>query len=341
MENTQSFQKNIIKAIPIHIFKALEFQQQQITQINQIFKEFITQMNQFLSYILLMLFWGFLCNLPLLLLILRKKYLTFPGGVAIGGLIGLIMFIISPVLWIGLVFFFLSSSLISKWKFDQKKNVADDFSKGSRRDAFQVLSNSIPSVFFGIIYLITNFLLVTTEPGDFQTFLLSPWLFAAFASLATHTSDTWMTEVGITSTKQPRSIINLRIKVHKGTSGGITIIGTIAGLAGSLAISLIFAGGMLIISHSSSIHIIMNCIILMFAGFSGALIDSLEGALIQGIYYCNNCQKETEKKIHKCGQKTQFLKGYTCISNDLVNLSSAFIGGWIAFITYILVELVI
>ena len=288
-----------------------------------------------------MLFWGFLCNLPLLILIVRKKYLTIPGGVLIGGLVGLIIFIITPVLWIALVIFFLSSSLISKWKVDQKKDIAVDFSKGSRRDVLQVLSNSIPSIFFGTIYLITNFMSIAPESGDYQIFLLSPWLYAAFASFATHTSDTWMTEIGITSIKQPRSIINLREKVPKGTSGGITVIGTTAGLIGSLVISLIFTCSMIFISHSSLILIILNCVFLIFAGFSGALLDSLEGATMQGIYYCNICKKETEKKTHKCGQKTQFLKGYTYINNDLVNLSSAFIGGWIAFICHIIIEIIV
>ncbi|MHA2345725.1 MAG: DUF92 domain-containing protein, partial [Candidatus Hodarchaeales archaeon] len=259
-------------------------------------------MNQILSYSFLILFLAFLCNLPLSILIIKKNYLTFPGGVAIGGLVGLIMFFITPLLWIALVVFFFSSSLISKWKVDEKKEITIEFSKGTRRDALQVLSNSIPAIFFGIIHLFTNFSSLTNEYGDIQIFLVSPWLYAAFASLATHTADTWMTEIGTTSVKQPRLITNLKKKVSKGTSGGLTIIGTLAGLFGSLAISLIFTGALIFLSPSTFIHTLLIFFFLMFAGFLGALLDSLEGATIQGIYFCKVCQKETEKKIHRCSQ---------------------------------------
>ncbi len=298
-------------------------------------------MYQFLPYLSILLLWGFLCNSLLSILIIKKGYLTFPSGVVIGGLVGIVIFIITPLLWIALLVFFFSSSLLSRWKFDQKKDISIEFSKGDRRDALQVLSNSVPSIFFGIIYLFTNISSLTNENGEIQLFLVSPWLYAAFGSLATHTADTWMTEIGITSTEQPRLITNIRKKVPKGTSGGLSLIGTTAGLLGSLIISIIFTGALIFLSSSTIIHIILTIFLIMLAGFLGALLDSLEGAIIQGIYYCEFCNKETEKKIHRCGQKTKFMKGFSSINNDFVNLSSAFIGGWIAFIGLRIIELVI
>ena len=58
----------------------------------------------------------------------------------------------------------------------------------------------------------------------------------------------------------------------------------------------------------------------------GSLLDSIEGAAIQGIYYCNHCEKETETNPHKrCGNETHLYRGIQLINNDFVNLSSALI----------------
>jgi uncharacterized membrane protein len=68
------------------------------------------------------------------------------------------------------------------------------------------------------------------------------------------------------------------------------------------------------------------------AGFVGSLADSVLGALVQGIYYCDSCGKETEKTVHKCGKKTRLLRGFREFDNDAVNFLSTFVGGAIAFL---------
>ena len=62
------------------------------------------------------------------------------------------------------------------------------------------------------------------------------------------------------------------------------------------------------------------------------------GATVQGIYYCPQCQKETESKLHRCGQPTQHLRGWRWLNNDLVNFVSSIVGslmagflGWLVF----------
>jgi uncharacterized membrane protein len=65
-------------------------------------------------------------------------------------------------------------------------------------------------------------------------------------------------------------------------------------------------------------------------GLSGSLIDSLMGATVQQIFYCDTCQKDTERKVHKCGTVTRPLRGWAWLNNDLVNLISSLGGGLIA-----------
>ncbi len=291
-------------------------------------------MDSFADYLILSLIWGIILNIPLLFLILWKKLLTIPDGLIVGVIVSLIIYLISPFLWSALLAFFLSSSFVSKWKINQKHSVSLEFSKDSKRDSLQVISNSLPTILFGIIFIVVDFFPIITTTNDISLFILSPWLFAAFASLATHNADTWMTEIGIITNKNPRLITSLRKSVPRGTSGGVTIIGTFAGTIGSMIISTMYVLSSIIVSEISWLNLVILFILLTIAGIIGGLIDSLEGATVQGLFYCKYCLKETERQIHKCGNETEFLKGYRVITNDVVNLSSAFISGCIAGILY-------
>jgi len=291
-------------------------------------------MSLLVDYRIFSLFWGIILNLPLLFLNLWKNLLTIPDGLIVGGLVTLIIYFISPFLWIALLAFFLSSSFVSKWKRTQKHSVALEFSKDSKRDSIQVISNSLPAILFGIIFLFTDFFPMIAVKNEITFLISSPWLFAAFASLATHNADTWMTEIGIISNNSPRLIIRLREFVPRGTSGGVSKNGTIAGVIGSMIISIVYVLSWIIISEFTWLNLVFLFIFLTIAGIIGGLLDSLEGATVQGIYYCKHCLKETERPIHKCGNETEFYKGYRIITNDFVNISSAFISGCIAGILY-------
>ncbi|MCK4847433.1 MAG: DUF92 domain-containing protein [Candidatus Heimdallarchaeota archaeon] len=291
-------------------------------------------MNSFVDYLIISLIWGIILNVPLLFLILWKNLLTIPDGLIVGGIVTLTIYLISPFLWSALLTFFLSSSLVSKWKKNQKHSVSLEFSKDSKRDSLQVISNSFPAILFGTIFLIVDFFPIITTINDMSLIISSPWLFAAFASFATHNADTWMTEIGIITNTTPRLITNLRKRVPRGTSGGVTIIGSIAGMIGSMIISTMYILSSIIVSEISWLTIVILFILLTIAGIIGGFIDSFEGATVQGIFYCKYCLKETEREIHKCGNETEFLRGYRVITNDFVNISSAFISGCIAGVLY-------
>ncbi len=67
------------------------------------------------------------------------------------------------------------------------------------------------------------------------------------------------------------------------------------------------------------------------AGVAGSLVDSLLGATVQGIYYCESCAKETERQLHRCGNRTRLIRGWPALDNDWVNalgtLAGALVGG--------------
>ncbi|MCB9431700.1 MAG: DUF92 domain-containing protein [Ardenticatenaceae bacterium] len=200
--------------------------------------------------------------------------------------------------------FFVTSSLLSHFKEEAKQAAAEKFDKGHTRDIAQVFANG------GLGALIALFSYLLPSPTWFSLFL---------GIMATVTADTWATELGTLSQRPPRLITNGRF-VEVGTSGGVSLLGTAVSFAGGLLIGLL-AGLMLATSP------LLTALVGGLGGLAGSLTDSFLGATVQQIYYCDHCQKDTERKLHKCGHPTRPLRGWSWLNNDLVNLFSSFIGG--------------
>ena len=211
-----------------------------------------------------------------------------------------------------LALFFVSSSLLSHYKEREKQAVAEKFDKGHRRDFAQVLANGGAGAVIALLYAISP----------------SPlWLPLFLGVMATVTADTWATELGTLSKRPPRLITSGEI-VSVGTSGGISLFGTAVSLTGGLFIGL--AAGLL-----TQNNLLLLTLVGGISGLLGSLADSLLGATMQQIYYCDVCQKETEKKQH-CGQLTRPLRGWRWMNNDRVNFLSSLFGGGTAVILYTL-----
>jgi len=231
------------------------------------------------------------------------------SGAAGALFVGTLTFGLGGWIWgILLGIFFISSSLLSHFKEGEKQQAAEKFDKGHRRDMGQVMANG------GLGSLIA--LLSVLFP--------SPIWFASFVGvMATVTADTWATELGTLAKKPPRLITTGQV-VEVGTSGGVSLLGTAVSFCGGLLIG--FSAGLL----SSETSIGLAAVAGGLAGLAGSLIDSLLGATVQQIYYCDVCQKDTERKIHRCGHETRPLRGWSWLNNDLVNLIASAVGGLMA-----------
>jgi uncharacterized protein (TIGR00297 family) len=272
---------------------------------------------------------GIILNIPVLIWIIKKQYLTWPGGILAGGSTGLILFILNPFFWLSLLVFFISSSTLSKFKYEQKKDISLNFSKSSKRDSWQVIANSFGAIFFGIISLVGN---------NFDlNVLFSSYSIAAFTYLAVMNADTWATELGTLSSENVYYILDLRRKVPPGTSGGISIIGTLSGFAGAALLALTATFSLVFNELFNTLtltinHIIYSFLIIVISGFLGMILDSILGGTLQAMYYCPKCNKTTEALTHQLcgGTTTNYEKGIKWINNDVVNITAGLFSSLLA-----------
>lgn len=180
------------------------------------------------------------------------KWLSLDGAAA-ATVIGAVTFGLGgwPTI-IALLFFFLSSSIISV-------NDATETTPQNRRSGRQVWANG----FWLVLWLITGMLV--------NSFVF--WM-AALAAIATATADTWATELGSRRFNVTTYRAFSLTPVAAGTEGGISWPGLLASVAGSGIIA-----GIAWIGFSTSVTWFTFIIV---AGVAGSLLDSYLGATIQG-----------------------------------------------------------
>jgi len=237
-----------------------------------------------------------------------------PSGVVGALLSGTVMFGLGGWEWgLLLIAFFISSSLLSLYRADEKARLAEKFAKGYRRDLGQALANAGVGMVLAIAHLFSG----------------HPLLYGACAgAMAAVNADTWATEVGVLSRTPPRLITSGR-RVEIGASGGVTGLGLVTSLAGAAFIGLFAAAGVWATGGSAS-SVVSAIIGATAGGLAGSLFDSFLGATVQGIYWCPRCQKETERRVHRCGTPTILVRGLSWLGNDLVNLLSSVVGALVA-----------
>jgi uncharacterized protein (TIGR00297 family) len=238
------------------------------------------------------------------------------SGVAGAIIVGTAIFGFGGWTWgLVLIAFFVTSSLLSRYKESLKEKLAEKFAKGSQRDIWQALANGGAGALIALAYL----------------FYPQPVLVAAFvAAMATVNADTWATELGVLSRRPPRLLTTWRA-VEVGTSGGVTLLGTLSALAGALLIGCAAAGLLALESvFTGARHVTFLLLpVAALGGLTGSLFDSLLGATVQAIYYCPACDKETEKTLHGCGTPTRQVRGWAWLDNDMVNFLSSLAGALI------------
>ena len=250
------------------------------------------------------LFLSLLFSVTIAFLAYRRGSLASSGATA-ALLVGTLTFGFGGLVWgVLLSVFFVSSSLLSHFKEEEKREAAEKFEKGHSRDFGQVLANG------GLGSLIATFSAFVPSFAWFPLFV---------GVMATATADTWATEIGTLARRRPRLITTGR-PVEVGTSGAISPLGTAVSAAGGLAIGL--AAGLLIPELTLRVALLIG----LAGGLAGSLFDSLLGATVQRVNYCETCQKETERLIHRGSHPTRPLRGWSWLNNDLVNLISSAVG---------------
>jgi uncharacterized protein (TIGR00297 family) len=252
---------------------------------------------------------GFILALIVSYLAYRVHSLNQSGALA-AILVGTIVFGMGGWQWaVLLLAFFITSSGLSRLFKKRKQGLDEKFSKGHERDAGQVFGNG---------GLATAFVLVHTLYPE----SMIGWVGFA-AALAAVNADTWATELGVLNPTPPRMITDLRKRVEKGTSGGISLFGTFASLMGSALIAILAS----LLTDNWSLFPLIT-----LTGLAGSLFDSFLGATVQAMYYCPTDKKETEKHpLHTCGTATVHIRGWKWLSNDWVNFACGAFGVTTAF----------
>jgi uncharacterized protein (TIGR00297 family) len=168
---------------------------------------------------------------------------------------GIIIIFTAGANWLMLIFIFLLLGLIStKYKHQYKTEIG--VYEGTR-SLKNVISNGI------VPFVMAAF-------GNYGGFI---------GSIATATADTLASEVGVV--EQPRLITTLK-KVPPGTDGGISIVGTAAGIIGSGVIGV----SAYILGIFPDPYTTLK--IAIIAGTVGCFVDSILGAVLERRNYISN-----------------------------------------------------
>jgi len=205
--------------------------------------------------------------------------------------IGAVILFSTNIWWFFLLFlFFLLGFLVTRFCFSEKKKRGVFENGGGMRKAKNVAANGfVPA------------LLALFSIGMSPHRLMIPFI----AAIAIASSDTFASEIGVLS-RRAYLITNLK-RVDAGTNGGVSWLGQLFALIGSMIIS-VFAFFVL------NISIYWMCLCIFF-GFFGCQIDSLLGATFQGM-----------------GKAGTSLPSNAFLSNSDVNLISISVGSLLAFV---------
>jgi uncharacterized protein (TIGR00297 family) len=249
---------------------------------------------------------------------IRGRSLSLSGGFG-AVVIGTAIYGYGGWTWfVVLLSFFFSSTLLTKFKYSAKTAKGVSELKAGARTVWQTIGQG------GVAALAAGLALV--RPNN------SALLVVAFvAALAEANADTWAVELGVLSKPNPRIITRLSKEVLPGTSGGVSPLGEVSALVGSLFVAVV--GAILGVFGNAALALLVTTI----AAVIGEHIDSLLGATVQAAYYCPNCKKETERRVHRCGSTTKHIKGLQPMTNEAVNFISTGLAAVVAVMMYLLI----
>lgn len=221
----------------------------------------------------------------------HKNALTTDGALS-AAFAGLwVLFFAGPLWLLPLFFFFISSTLLGR--LTNGRPSAADAKHGKPRDYRQVLCN-------GGIYAS----LATLAAGPYREHALT--LMAL--SLAVSTADTWSSEIGQYFRQNTYDILRGR-RVPVGLSGGVSVAGTLAGLAGAGAMALLC--GILLFILPGALFLLL----ITAGGFAGMALDSILGTSLQARFQ----NTQTGALSDQSSDNSLLYSGLSWMTNDGVN----------------------
>ena len=261
---------------------------------------------------------GFITSLVIGYPSYRRKCVTRDGFI-VSLFIGSIIFMTGWQTYLILLFFFISSTILTRWKADIKKQYEFKLDIGGRNWK-QAIGASAGTILLSLI-LIFSLMFINYKK------ILSSLFIGLVSTIAVSNADTWAVEIGALSKNKPRLITKPWIVVDKGVSGGVTLLGEFASILGSFTIALIstilyLLSGRYSLSTWYMIDISPSklFITVFLAGWIGEILDSIIGANLQVKYFCPQCNKYTDREVHRCGSKTKYISGLKYVKNETVNL---------------------
>lgn len=241
------------------------------------------------------------------------RFLTLDGALAASGLAFCVLALGGWAWAVPAFAFFILSSLLSKVGRRRKAAAEALAEKGSTRDAGQVYANG------GVAWALL--LAYAVVPGTEALY----WGFAgAFAAAA---ADTWGTEIGTMVRGATRSIWTGR-RVEPGTSGGVSVAGTLGAMAGAAVVfaSLVPFAAPYLLGMSWGVA----ALLVVGGGFAASLVDSALGATAQALYR-DDTGRLTERPT------LALARGRAWVTNDRVNVACTLAGGLLPLLALLLV----
>uniref|UniRef100_A0A8B9Q4U4 Transmembrane protein 19 n=1 Tax=Apteryx owenii TaxID=8824 RepID=A0A8B9Q4U4_APTOW len=211
----------------------------------------------------------------------KKKSLDHSG--ALGGLVvGFVLTVANYSFFTALFVFFVTSSKLTKWKKDMKKQIDSEYKEGGQRNWVQVFCNGGVPTELAILYMIEN------GPGeipiDFSKQYTASWMcLSLLGALACSAGDTWASEIGSVMSKSKPRLITTWERVPVGTNGGITLVGLLSSLLGGMVVGAAYFITQLLFVSDLDISAPQWPIIVFgaAAGLLGSIVDSYLGATMQ------------------------------------------------------------
>ncbi|NXT77137.1 TMM19 protein, partial [Zapornia atra] len=267
--------------------------------------------------------WLFSILVPVMIAIqgFKKKSLDHSG--ALGGLVvGFILTIANYSFFTSLFVFFVTSSKLTKWKKDRKKQIDSEYKEGGQRNWVQVVCNGGVPTELAILYMIEN------GPGeipiDFSKEYTASWMcLSLLGALACSAGDTWASEIGSVMSKSNPRLITTWEKVPVGTNGAVTLVGLLSSLLGGMAVGIAYFITQLIFVTDLEISAPQWPIIVFgaAAGLLGSIVDSYLGATMQYSGFDQNIGMVVNHQT----KDSKHISGKPILDNNIVNLFSSII----------------